>query len=147
MWWDFAVVDGLSTNSVTTVEWLESHFFLPKNRNRHAHLTVQFVQCATNTKGVILRFKMLLLDESTFIMQLTVPPFNTLSFIFYIRRRYWNRENFQLPVFNERFPDIWNTISIFLQNVSLSVCLCVTQILRPRMDGIAWNFIFSCILA
>ena len=55
-----------------------------------------------------------------------------LSFIFYIRRTYWNRKNFRLPVFNgfTHFEMFWLWFQNFYKNVC--ACLCVAQILWPR---------------
>ena len=78
---------------------------------------------------------------------------NILDFsISYIRRRrkYWNRENFQLLIFDAfTFWDVLNTISQFLQmSLWLSVCDTnfVDTLAQKLMDGIAWLFIFKCVL-
>ena len=54
-----------------------------------------------------------------------------LSSIFYARKKYWNRKNFQLLVFNKftLFGMFWTRFQYLYK---MSICLCVTQILCSR---------------
>ena len=83
-------------------------------------------------------------------VKMKITLFFLLSSIFCIRRKYWNLENFQLPVFGGIYT-IWNalnTISQFIQNVCFSVCDTnfVPALAQKLIDGIAFNFKLNCIL-
>ena len=78
------------------------------------------------------------------------PCIFLLSSIFYARKKYWNRDNFWLLVFN-RFISIgmsWTRFFYFLQNACLFMwdTNFVFALVQKLLERIAWNFIYIRIL-